>query len=65
MPLEVSIPCGGLRLSDSAMNVFIAGGIGVTPFISAIRALERAGQSNYEIHWIDPQCGAPRLVLDL
>jgi len=55
MPLEVSIPRGGLRLSDSAMNVFIAGGIGVTPFISAIRALEGAGQSNYEIHWINPR----------
>jgi vanillate O-demethylase ferredoxin subunit len=46
MSLEVSLPRGGLRPSVTAMNVFIAGGIGVTPFISAIHALEHAGRSN-------------------
>ena len=58
--LEVSLPRGGFRPSDTLMNVFIAGGIGVTPFISAIRALERAGQSNYELHWAS--AGAPSLA---
>ena len=58
MSLEVSLPRGGLRLNDASMNVFIAGGIGVTLFVSAIGALERAGRANYELHWAS--AGAPR-----
>src|SRR5687767_2802528 len=60
MSLEVSLPRGGLRPNDALMNVFIAGGIGITPFVSATGALERAGQSNYELHWAS--AGAPDLA---
>jgi ferredoxin-NADP reductase len=47
----VSIPRGGIALSPHGTNVFVAGGIGVTPFISAIRHLERRRQTNYVLHW--------------
>lgn len=56
----VSLPRGGIKTIDSAMNVFIAGGIGVTPFISAIRDLELRGQTNYVLHW--SSMGAPSLI---
>ncbi|AQV96289.1 oxidoreductase [Cupriavidus necator] len=49
--IGVSLPRGGIRTSDSAMNVFVAGGIGITPFISAIRDLEERGRTNYVLHW--------------
>lgn len=48
----VSLPRGGIALNASGMNVFVAGGIGVTPFISAIRHLERRGRTDYRLHWI-------------
>lgn len=53
MRLDVSLPRGGFRPSLAAHNVFVSGGIGVTPFISAIRFLEAAGCSNYDLHWIN------------
>lgn len=56
----VSLPRGGIQTVDAAMNVFIAGGIGVTPFISAIRDLELRGQTNYVLHW--SSMGAPSLI---
>lgn len=49
--IGVSVPRSGLELAPDAMNVFIAGGIGVTPFVSAILALEREGRNNYVLHW--------------
>lgn len=49
--LGVSVPRGGLELHPEGMNVFLAGGIGVTPFVSAILALEAAGRTNYVLHW--------------
>jgi ferredoxin-NADP reductase len=49
--IGVSIPRGGIALSPHGTNVFVAGGIGVTPFISAIRHLERRQQANYVLHW--------------
>jgi len=49
--IGVSVPRSGLEFADSAMNVFIAGGIGITPFVSAIRTLERQGRNNYVLHW--------------
>jgi vanillate O-demethylase ferredoxin subunit len=49
--IGVSIPRGGIALSPKATNVFVAGGIGVTPFISAIRHMERHGRANYVLHW--------------
>src|SRR6266702_3489906 len=39
--IGVSLPRGGLTLDPEAINVFVAGGIGATPFISVIRHLER------------------------
>jgi ferredoxin-NADP reductase len=56
----VSVPRSGLSLSRTAPNVFIAGGIGITPFISAIRALELEGQTNYVLHWAS--MGEPSLL---
>jgi len=49
--MSVSLPRGGIALDLKGTNVFVAGGIGVTPFISAIRHLERRGRSNYVLHW--------------
>ncbi|MGM4954333.1 PDR/VanB family oxidoreductase [Bradyrhizobium barranii] len=50
-PVYVSLPRGGIALAPEGTNLFVAGGIGVTPFISAIQHLERRGQSNYVLHW--------------
>jgi len=50
-PVSVSLPRGGIALDPEGTNVFVAGGIGVTPFISAIRHLDRRGQTNYVLHW--------------
>lgn len=55
----VSVPRAGLDLIDDGMNVFIAGGIGITPFISAIRWLERRHKTNYVLHWLNK--GVPGL----
>jgi len=49
--IGVSVPRSGLALAPTAMNIFIAGGIGVTPFVSAILALEREHKENYVLHW--------------
>lgn len=56
----VSLPRGGIQVSDVAPNIFVAGGIGITPFISAIRDLELRGRSNYELHW--SSSGEPSLI---
>lgn len=58
--IGVSLPRGGIRASDAVPNIFVAGGIGITPFISAIRDLELRGQSNYELHW--SSAGEPSLI---
>ena len=58
--IGVSVPRSGLELSSTGMNIFVAGGIGVTPFISAIRVLERQGKSNYRLHWAS--MGEPSLI---
>jgi ferredoxin-NADP reductase len=49
--LGVSLPRGGIALKASGTNIFVAGGIGVTPFISAIRHLERHRRTDYALHW--------------
>lgn len=49
--VNVSLPREGLSLHADGTNVFLAGGIGVTPFVSAIRHLERLGRTNYHLHW--------------
>ncbi|CAN7773445.1 PDR/VanB family oxidoreductase [Variovorax sp. LjRoot84] len=58
--IGVSVPRSGLELSPTGMNIFVAGGIGVTPFVSAILALEREGKTNYELHWAS--MGHPSLI---
>jgi ferredoxin-NADP reductase len=58
--LGVSLPRGGIRTNASAMNVFIAGGIGITPFISVIRGMEERNQTNYVLHWVS--MGEPSLA---
>ena len=56
----VSLPRGAVSAHPTAMNVFVAGGIGVTPFISAVRDLELSGRTNYVLHW--SSSGDPALV---
>lgn len=49
--LYVSLPRGGIDLGTAATrHVFIAGGIGVTPFLSALAALKRLGRDNGRLH---------------
>jgi vanillate O-demethylase ferredoxin subunit len=50
-PVGVSLPRGGIEVSRVGRNVFLAGGIGVTPFLSVIRDMEAARRTNYELHW--------------
>lgn len=50
--IGVSLPRGGIAPNPDLMNVFVAGGIGVTPFISVVQHLERHGRANYALHWI-------------
>lgn len=56
--IGVSVPRGGLECTSEGMNIFVAGGIGVTPFLSAIASLECSGQTNYVLHWASagPPC---------
>ncbi|EJB07110.1 flavodoxin reductase family protein [Rhizobium leguminosarum bv. trifolii WSM597] len=49
--IDVSLPRGGMELDAENTNIFVAGGIGVTPFVSAIRYMERQGRSNYVLYW--------------
>jgi vanillate O-demethylase ferredoxin subunit len=56
----VSVPRGGMRFDLTSMNVLVAGGIGVTPFISLVRTLETMGLSNYVLHW--SSMGDPSLL---
>jgi len=58
--LGVSLPRGGMQAHPTAMNIFVAGGIGITPFISAIRDVELAGKTNYVLHW--SSMGEPSLI---
>jgi ferredoxin-NADP reductase len=56
----VSLPRSGMTPHASAMNIFVAGGIGITPFISAVRDMEQAGKTNYVLHW--SSMGEPSLI---
>jgi len=51
--IGVSLPRGGVDLSDPTISHrFVAGGIGVTPFLSAVAALQRAGRSDFMLHLV-------------
>jgi vanillate O-demethylase ferredoxin subunit len=56
--LGVSLPRCTFPLAEAARHVFIAGGIGVTPFLGMAAALERAG-GDYLLHVLHR--GAPPL----
>ncbi|WP_105385079.1 PDR/VanB family oxidoreductase [Neorhizobium alkalisoli] len=49
--VDVSLPRGGMDFDLENMNIFVAGGIGITPFISVIREMENRGLTNYVLHW--------------
>jgi ferredoxin-NADP reductase len=49
--IGVTLPRGGLDLDgDVTHHVFVAGGIGVTPFLSAAGFLKRTGRPNFKLH---------------
>jgi ferredoxin-NADP reductase len=51
--IGVTLPRGGLLLDNKiARFAFIAGGIGVTPFVSAAACLTRTGRTNFKLHVI-------------
>jgi ferredoxin-NADP reductase len=59
--IGVSLPRGGLRLdADVARYIFVAGGIGVTPFLSAAAFLKRTGRPDFKLHLMAR--GAPPLA---
>ncbi|MDH2341577.1 MULTISPECIES: PDR/VanB family oxidoreductase [unclassified Bradyrhizobium] len=50
--IGASLPRGGLACDAFARYVFIAGGIGVTPFLSTARHLARTGDADFALHLI-------------
>jgi ferredoxin-NADP reductase len=51
--IGVSLPRGGLALvAPTERYVFVAGGIGVTPFLSAALSLQRRGHVDFKLHVI-------------
>lgn len=48
--IGVSLPRGGLSLPTGIRQIFVAGGIGVTPFLSAADELLRRGDRNFVLH---------------
>lgn len=49
--IGVSLPRGGLPLGKpDEHHIFVAGGIGVTPFLSAAAFLSRRGQASFQLH---------------
>lgn len=51
--IGVSLPRGGLEPgADITRQVFVAGGIGVTPFLSMARHLTRTGHADFTLHVI-------------
>jgi ferredoxin-NADP reductase len=58
--IGVTLPRGGLDLDqDMTRHVFVAGGIGVTPFLSVTAFLKRSGRPNFKLHLMTR--GAPPL----
>lgn len=59
--IGVSLPRGGLRFDDALSRmIFVAGGIGVTPFLSAASYLRRVGRIDFTLHVVAR--GAPPLA---
>lgn len=59
--IGVSLPRGGLLLGTAVSRfVFVAGGIGVTPFLSAAAWLKRSGRPDFTLHLLTR--GEPPLV---
>ena len=51
--IGVSLPRGGLEANPNVgRHVFVAGGIGVTPFVSMARHLTRTGEADFVMHLI-------------
>jgi ferredoxin-NADP reductase len=50
MPIAVSAPANLFALAPRGPHIFIAGGIGITPFIAHMAALDAVGQ-HYELHY--------------
>jgi ferredoxin-NADP reductase len=51
--IGVSLPRGGIVLDkNAASHVFVAGGIGVTPYLSIARALQRVGHADFRVYLI-------------
>lgn len=51
--IGVSLPRGGFEPgADITRHVFVAGGIGVTPFLSMVRHLTRMGNADFILHLI-------------
>jgi len=51
--IGVTLPRGGLMLDKNISHfAFVAGGIGVTPFLSAAAYLNRTGRRNFKLHVI-------------
>jgi vanillate O-demethylase ferredoxin subunit len=49
--IGVSLPRGGLMLDGNVERfAFVAGGIGVTPFLSAAAYLKRTGRTDFKLH---------------
>jgi ferredoxin-NADP reductase len=59
--IGVSLPRGGLKLDEDVSRfTFVAGGIGVTPFLSSAAFLKRTGRANFKLHLMVR--GAPPLA---
>jgi vanillate O-demethylase ferredoxin subunit len=51
--IGVSLPRGGMQLAPHLSRfAFVAGGIGVTPFLSAAAQLKRTGRDDFTLHMI-------------
>ena len=61
--IGVSLPRGGLPLPEDTHQVFVAGGVGVTPFLSAADELLRRGDRNFVLHVLSR--GVPPLMRQL
>lgn len=62
--LLVSLPRNLFALVDAGHHVLIAGGIGITPFMSMLHVLRRNGQS-FELHYASPTPASTPFLAEL